>query len=58
MTDELNGRQGQFKGPMVAIIKNVARDNCLFQTFDTRIVFYSGKDERLLDYRIETRGNW
>lgn len=57
-TDELAGRRNDVKGYLVARLPKVGKDPSQFQVYEMRIIFYFGAGEQLLDYRIETMGDW
>ena len=57
-TDKLKEEGHKVKGHLVATLPRVGRDPSKFQVYQMRIVFYFGLDERLLDYKLQTLGDW
>ena len=57
-TDGLEGRQHEVTGYLVAGIPKVGSNPRQLQVYHMRILFYFGEGDRLISYRIETRGDW
>jgi hypothetical protein len=57
-TLELKGQRNNVKGYLVARLPKVGRDPSQFQVYEMRVIFYFGAGERLIDYKIETMGDW
>lgn len=57
-TDELKGQSHKVMGYLNASLPKVGSDQSKFQVYSMRIVFYFGSDQRLLDYKVQTLGDW
>ena len=57
-TDELKGRRNEVKGYLLARLPKVGTDPSQFQVYEMRVMFYFGAGERLIDYKIQTHGDW
>ena len=57
-TYELAGRQSLVEGYIKASMRNVAQEPRKLQVYRIEMTFYFGKGELLIDYRLETLGDW
>lgn len=57
-TDRPTRNQGEVMGYVIASIKNAARDDSKLQVYRIEIFLYFDKDQRLIDYKTQTRGDW
>ena len=57
-TDALKDQRDRVKGYLLARLPKVGRDPSQFQVYEMRVMFYFGAGERLIDYKIQTHGDW
>ncbi len=57
-TDELKGQRNKVTGYLVARLPKVGSDPSQFQVYNMGMIFYFGAGQRLIDYKIETMGDW